>query len=318
MNPKIILCLALVLIGGLFGCSTIKSNHAATLLIKNTANGLVPIFDMAMPVPNWRDYEFLTNAIVDDDPTACPGLQFTGAFRLDLGLHEGSVLMIEFSLEDTEPSSQWLAFFVGNTNRGYRLILPKLNLFFGRYQPYPQSPSTHAVYVNDTDGDGRQELLVFGRDGTNAELKVCYQYDNSLGIFDDRYIPEQPSKKKWAAGLTAVLTPSAEEYRQLRRQGPIRLLGLGQSDYSDVPQAQKHFYKPNGKSLLQMAAELQAAKDDPFIPPSAYGTTFLNYSNADSPTADGNVVTDLGGATFIHAAATSWPALVAKVKPTFA
>jgi hypothetical protein len=52
--------------------------------------------------------------------------------------------------------------------------------------------------------------------------------------------------------------------------------------------------------------------------PTAEPVTFLSYSNGDSPVTDGDVVTDLGGGTFIHAAADSWPALVAKVKPMFA
>jgi len=318
MKPKLLLCLALVLSGGLFGCSTIKSNHAAALPIKNTTNGLVPIFDMAMPVPDWKDYEFLTNAIIDDDPPASPGLRFTGAFQLDLELREGPVLMIEYNSDNTEPASKWLAFFVGNTNQGYRLILPTLNLFFGKDQQYPQPPSTNTVYINDADGDGQQELLSFGMNKTGEQLNACYKYERSLGIFEDYYVPDKsgPVMEGWGQ---AVMKPSPEAYRKLRKQGPIHLISVGHhDDYSDVSQAQKHFYKPNGKSLLQMAADIQAAKDDPFIPPSAYGTTFLNYSNRESPEADGIVVTDLGGATFIHAAAASWPALVAKVKPTFA
>jgi hypothetical protein len=53
MKPKLLLCLALVLSGGLFGCTTITNNHAAALPMTNTTNGLVPLFDMAMSVSDY-------------------------------------------------------------------------------------------------------------------------------------------------------------------------------------------------------------------------------------------------------------------------
>jgi hypothetical protein len=48
------------------------------------------------------------------------------------------------------------------------------------------------------------------------------------------------------------------------------------------------------------------------------GAQVFNYSNGDSPVADRVVLTGLGNSYSIYAAADSWPALLQKVKPTFA
>jgi hypothetical protein len=52
--------------------------------------------------------------------------------------------------------------------------------------------------------------------------------------------------------------------------------------------------------------------------PPVTETKVFDYSNGDSPVTDGLVLTGLGKSFSILAAADSWPALVQKIKPTFA
>jgi hypothetical protein len=175
MKTTAILYLALVL-GGLAGCATGGHSTKNVPLQMNASSSLVPLFELAVPVKNLSDYEFLAKVRLDE----FPGKRIRNIFQVDLGLRIGPLLMVDYEIDDTEPPSKKLAFFKGDLARGYHVILPELCYFYGTYRSNP--PEACTIYVNDVLGDGRDEVLLFSLDKKKEHLAGIYRYDDEKGI----------------------------------------------------------------------------------------------------------------------------------------